>query len=128
MKYGLLIRDKQLFGVEVKQYSKNVVASGEYFVQKWKILNLSNKQWKNLHLRHIDKSQMGLYPYLKVKQHKILIPDTQIGESAEIKITFKAPNYPCCVASHWNIIDEKHHIVLDRINLKVTVLSHPEIV
>ena len=127
MKKGLIIRDKQIFGVEVKQHSKDVISSGECFTKKWRILNLSNKRWKNLSLQHIDKSQAGLYPYLKTKRYRIAIPDTKVGESAEVEIKFIAPDYPCYVSSHWDIVDEENNVVVDSINLKFAVLSHPEL-
>lgn len=95
----------RIFGVKVTYSENNVVCVGETFTQACRIINLGSQTWKNMYLQCLDKkNNTPSSRRLKLIHDKVLIPETKVGEAANITIIFKAPNQPFSVQSEWAVV------------------------
>jgi hypothetical protein len=85
------------------------VQAHEVFEKTWLITNTGDLPWQGVYLHCID--DLPRYPGLPIglnpKQLRVPVPNTEVGETVSISVTFTAPSIPGCVISYWKLVDEQ---------------------
>jgi hypothetical protein len=79
-----------------------------------------------MYLQCIDKTTSKNKPRLRIVHDMILLPEIKVGETTDISIIFKAPNYPCSVHSEWvfvNKSDPINHKISESLYFSTNVLT-----
>ena len=85
------------------------VQAHEVFEKTWLVTNTGDLPWQGVYLHCIDNlpRNLGLPIGLNPKQLSVPVPNTAVGETVSISVTFTAPSIPGCVISYWKLMDEQ---------------------
>ncbi len=93
--------DDSTFVADVSIPDGTIVQADESFEKIWEIKNNGCVAWERRVLREENSGASGLVP----AKSKIRIPRTLPGATVRLRVTFKAPPYPCTCESYWKMTD-----------------------
>lgn len=110
LQYKMASKKTMGFITDVSYPPNSLVGIEEVFIKTWKVVNLTQQDWKGLQLSCLDAdTRSKKYPNglcVLANSRQIPIPTTKRGESVEISVQLTAPHYPCKVISDWQIVDQ----------------------